>query len=195
MTEGNLRSAYAGESQEHMRYTIYSQRADDGGLPNVARLFRAIAYSERIHASNHYRNIMSKRDAVTVSMAGFGSRTTAEDLQIGMDGENFEVHEMYPAYLEVARTQKEYAAEVSFSYAWEAEKTHAAFYQRAKDAAVSGDDLDLGKVCVCVVYGYTLEGEAPDTCPVCKAKKDKFRASLEFELSTPPVFPCFILTL
>ncbi len=176
MTEGNLRSAYAGESQAHMRYMIYSQRADDGDLPNIARLFRAIAYSERIHASNHYRNIVSKGDAVTVSMAGFGSKTTVEDLQIGIDGENFEVHEMYPSYLEVARAQKEYAAEVSFRYAWEAEKTHTAFYQRAKDAAVSGEDLELGKVCVCVVCGYTVEGEAPDTCPICKAKRDKFRA-------------------
>ncbi|MFB0558103.1 MAG: rubrerythrin family protein, partial [Candidatus Bathyarchaeia archaeon] len=113
--------------------------------------------------------------AVTVSMAGFGSRTTQEDLQIGIDGENFEVEEMYPAYLEVAHAQKEYAAEISFRYAWEAEKTHAEFYKRAKDAADSGEDTDLGPVCVCTVCGYTVEGEAPDNCTICKAKKDKFR--------------------
>jgi rubrerythrin len=63
-----------------MRYGIFSQRAEEGGLPNIARLFRAIAYTERVHASNHYRNIMSKGDAVIVSVAGFGSRNTPEDL-------------------------------------------------------------------------------------------------------------------
>jgi rubrerythrin len=175
MTDANLKSAFAGETQAHMRYSIYSQRAEDGGLPNIARLFHAVAYAERVHASNHYKNILSKGDAITVSIAGFGSTTTPEDLQIGIDGENFEVDEMYPAYMEVAHVQKEYAAEISFRYAWEAEKTHAEFYMRAKEAADAGQDLDLGGLGVCEVCGYTIEGEAPDTCPVCKAKKDKFR--------------------
>jgi rubrerythrin len=175
MTEMNLRSAYAGESQAQMRYSIYSQRAEEGGFPNIARLFRAVAYAEWVHASNHYRNIQTKGDAVTVSMAGFGSMTTVEDLQIGIDGENFEVEEMYPAYLEVAHAQKEYAAEMSFRYAWEAEKTHAKFYEKAKEVADGGRDLELGPVCVCRVCGHTVEGEAPDQCPICKAKKDKFR--------------------
>jgi rubrerythrin len=114
VTEENLRSAYAGESQAHMRCGIYSQRAEERGLPNIARLFGAVAYVERVHASNHYRNITSKGDAVTVSVAGFGSRATPEGLQIGIDGEGFEMNEMYPAYLEVAHMQKEYAAEISF---------------------------------------------------------------------------------
>lgn len=175
MTDTNLKSAFAGESQAHMRYTIYAQRAEEAGFPNIARLFRAVAYAERVHASNHYGNIRSKGDAVTVSMAGFGSRTTSEDLQIGIDGETFEVEEMYPAYLEIAHMQKEYAAEISFRYAWEAEKTHAEFYRRAKEAADAGRDLDLGPVCICEVCGYTIEGEAPDICPICKANKDKFR--------------------
>lgn len=175
VTEENLRSAYAGESLAHMRYGIYSQRAEERGLPNIARLFRAVAYAERVHASNHYRNITSKGDAVTVSVAGFGSRTIPEDLQIDIDGEDFEVNEMYPAYLEVAHMQKEYAAEISFRYAWEAEKTHAAFFRRAKEAVDSGGDLELGHVCVCSVWGHTVEGEVPDHCPICKAKRDKFR--------------------
>lgn len=176
MTDTNLKSAFAGESQAHLRYSIYSQRAEANGFPNTARLFKAIAHAERVHASNHYRNILSKGEAVTVSMAGFGSRTTSEDLQIGIDGENFEVHEMYPAYLEVARMQEEYAAEVSFRYAWEAEKTHAEFYLRAKEAVDTERDLDLGPMYVCEVCGHTVEDEAPDICPICKAKKDKFKA-------------------
>jgi len=82
---------------------------------------------------------------------------------------------MYPAYLEVAHMPKEYAAEISFRYAWEAEKTHAEFFQRAKEAADSGSDLELGPVYVCGVCGHTVEGEAPDPCPICKAKRNKFR--------------------
>jgi rubrerythrin len=146
MTEENLRSAYAGESQAHMRCGIYSQRAEEQGLPNIARLFGAVAYAKRVHASNHYRNITSQGGAVTVSVAGFGSRTTPEDLQIGIDGEDFEVNEMYPAHLEVAHVQKEYAAEISFWYAWEAERTYAKFFRRAKEAVDSGGALELGPV-------------------------------------------------
>lgn len=174
MTDSNLKSAFAGESQAHMRYSIYSRRAEAGGLLNISRLFHAVAYAESVHASNHYKNILTEGDAITVSVAGFGSTTTTEDLQIGIDGENFEVNEMYPAYMEVAREQKEYAAEISFRYAWEAEKTHAEFYKRAKEAAEEEQDLDLGSLGVCEVCGYTIEGEAPDICPICKAKKDKF---------------------
>ncbi len=129
MTDGNLKSAYAGESQAHMRYLIFSKRAEKEGYSNVARLFKAIAYAERIHASNHYRNIRSEGDALTVSMAAFGSKTTSEDLQTGIDGETFEIEEMYPAYLDVAKMQKEYAAEVTFRFAWEAEKTHVALQE------------------------------------------------------------------
>ena len=175
MTDSNLKSAFAGESQAHLRYIIFSERAERSGLPNVSRLFRAIAYAERIHASNHYRNIRSKGADVTVAVAGFGSTSTVEDLDVGVEGENFEVTEMYPAYLEVSRMQKEYAAEVSFRYAWEAEKTHADFFKRAKKEAEAGRDLKLGPIGVCDVCGYTVEGETPEVCPICKAAKDKFR--------------------
>lgn len=102
MTESNLRSAYAGESQAHMRYIIYSERASREGFPNIARLFGAIAFAEKVHATNHYRYIRSKGEALTVSAAIFGTRNTSEDLQAGIDGETFEVNEMYPAYIAIA---------------------------------------------------------------------------------------------
>ena len=175
MTDGNLKSAYAGESQAHVRYSIFSQRAEKEGYSNVARLFKAIAYAERVHASNHYRSIRSEGDALTVSMAAFGSKTTSEDLQIGIDGERFEIDEMYPAYLEVAKMQKEYAAEVTFRFAWEAEKTHVALFKKAKAGIDEERDLDVGPIGVCDVCGYTVEGEPPDKCPVCKAKKERFK--------------------
>ena len=97
-----------------------------------------------------------------------------EDIQNGIDGEHFEVDEMYPAYMEVTKAQKEYAAEISFRFAWEAEKTHAAFYERALDTVQNEKDLDLEQVGVCEVCGYTVEGEPPERCPICKAKKERF---------------------
>lgn len=174
MTEANLISAFAGESQAHMRYQLYADRAEKNGYTNIARLFKAIAYAEKIHAGNHYKNIQHKGDTTTVSGALFGSRNTSEDLQNGIDGENFEIDEMYPAYIEVAKAQKEYAAEISFKYAWEAEKTHAVFFERAKKESDKEMDLELDEIGVCVVCGYTVEGEIPEKCPICKAKKDRF---------------------
>jgi len=158
-----------------MRHMIFSQRAEKEGYSNVSRLFNAVAYAERIHASSHYRNIKTEGDASTSSMAAFGSKTVSEDLQIGIDGENFEVEEMYPAYLEVARMQKEYGAEVSFRFAWEAEKTHAELFKKAKADVDEDRDPDLGPIGVCTVCGYTVEGEPPEKCPVCKAKKERFK--------------------
>lgn len=175
MTETNLISAFAGESQAHMRYLVYADRAEKKGYPNIARLFTAVAYSEKVHAGNHYRNIQRKGEASTFSGALFGSRSVEEDLQNGIDGEHFEVDEMYPAYMEVAKAQEEHAAEISFRFAWEAEKTHAAFFERAMDAVRNERDLDLGQVGVCEVCGYTVESEPPERCPICKAKRERFR--------------------
>lgn len=174
MTESNLISAFAGESQAHMRYLLYADRAEKSGYMNVARLFRAVAYAEKIHAGNHYKNIQHKGDITTTSGALFGSRTSSEDLQNGIDGEHYEVDEMYPAFIEVAKMQGEHAAVISFNFAWEAEKTHAAFYEKAKESVDQGKDLELGDVGVCEICGYTVEGEMPDRCPICKAKKERF---------------------
>lgn len=176
ITETNLRSAYAGESQAHMRYAIYAERAKLEGFPNVARLFNAVAFAERVHAGNHYRNIASKGGALTVSAAVFGTRNTSEDLQAGIDGETFEINEMYPAYKTVAQMQGERSAEISFTWALEAEKIHASLYQKAKQAVDKGKDVALGTIQVCSVCGFTVEGDAPDKCPICKAAKNRFRA-------------------
>lgn len=175
MTETNLRSAYAGESQAHMRYAIFSERAEKEGYPNVARLFKAISYAEGVHAGNHYKNIMSKGAALTVSGAIFGTRSVSEDLQAGIDGETFEVNEMYPAYKNVAQIQGERAAETSFTWALEAEKIHAGLFQKAKQAVDQGKDVDLGTIQICNVCGYTVEGEAPEKCPICGASRERFR--------------------
>ncbi len=158
-----------------MRYMIYSKRAKDEGFPNVSRLFTAVAFAELVHAGNHYKNIVSKGDAVTVSKAVFGTRNTSEDLQAGIDGETFEIQEMYPAYKKVTEFQGEKAAETSFTWALEAEKIHASLYEKAKQAVDRGEDAKLGRIQICTACGYTVEGEAPGRCPICGALKDKFK--------------------
>jgi len=175
MTETNLRSAFAGESQAHIRYKIFAERAEKSGWPNVARLFNAISHAERIHAGSHFRNILTKGGAQTVSAAVFGSRSTSEDLQAGIDGETFEINEMYPVYKAVAQFQGEKAAETTFTWALEAEKIHASLYKKAKEAVDRSQDVALGHIQICSTCGYTVEGDAPDKCPICGATRDKFK--------------------
>ena len=161
MTEKNLRDAYAGESQAHMRYLIFANMADKEGKPNVARLFRAIAYAEQVHATNHFK-----------TLGDLG--TTEDNLQAAINGEDFEVEEMYPAYDVVAKLQDEKGAVRSVHYAIEAEKIHSAMYTTAKQSVQEGKDVEIGDVYICPVCGYTAEGKAPDSCPVCGVSKDKF---------------------
>src|SRR5512136_315809 len=117
MTEDNLKTAFAGESQAHMRYLIFSKRAEAEGLPNVARLFEAISFAEQVHATNHY-------DALTLI------RGSSDNLQVCIDGENYEINEMYPAFHAVAKLQEEKGAMQTFNYAWQAEKIHSSMYQK-----------------------------------------------------------------
>ena len=163
MTEENLRAAFAGESQAHMRYLIFADVAEREGKPNIARLFRAIAYAEQVHAQNHLRELAGIKD-------------TPGNLAEAIAGETFEVEEMYPAYDAVADLQGESGAKRSIHYALEAEKIHAQMYRRAKEAAEKGKDLELGTMYICPVCGYTVEGEAPEYCPVCGAPRDKFKS-------------------
>lgn len=162
MTEDNLKTAFSEESQAHMRYIIFADVAEENGHKNVARLFRAIAYAERVHATNHLRELGLIRE-------------TKENLQMAIDGENYEVEEMYPAFKAVAELQKEYGAVRSTNYALQAEKIHSAMYTKAKQSVEEGRDLEIDVIQVCPICGYTVEGEPPDKCPVCGTTKDKFR--------------------
>ncbi|MDI7276918.1 MAG: rubrerythrin family protein [Anaerolineae bacterium] len=163
MTETNLLAAFAGESQAHMKYLIYSERARKEGFPNVARLFEAIAFAERVHATNHLRELGLVK--------GSGA-----NLQAAVDGETYEVEEMYPAFHQVATLQGEAGAERSFTYALEAEKIHAVLYGQARGAVTGGKDAEVASVHVCEVCGHTVMGEPPERCPVCNAPRTRYRA-------------------
>lgn len=162
MTKENLKSAFSGESQAHMKYLISADKAEEEGFNNIARLFRAIAFAERVHASNHLNALN-------------GSNLTLDNLDVAIDGETFEVNEMYPAYKAVAELQDEKKAVKSIHYALEAEKIHTALYSEAKDAVRSGQDLEMGEVNICPVCGHTVLGKAPERCPICGIQGDRFR--------------------
>lgn len=175
MTAANLRSAFGGESMAHMRYKAWGAKADDDGFPNVARLFRAIAYAEEVHAGNHFDAMADEAGAFLVaSMAGFGLGPTSENLAGAIEGETFEIQEMYPAYKQTAGFQGEQDAVLSCHYALEAEKIHARMFTEAKKSVDAGKDLRLGAVQICSTCGHTLEGDAPDRCPICGAGKNRY---------------------
>ena len=161
MTEENLKAAFAGESQAHMKYLAFAAQAEADGYPEVARLFKAISFAEQVHAINHLKQLK-------------GVGTTAENLKAAMGGENFEVTEMYPAYGAVAKLQEEKGAMLSIHYAVEAEKIHEAMYGEAKALVKSGQDRPSAPVYICPVCGFTVIGDPPDCCPVSKTPSEKF---------------------
>jgi rubrerythrin len=160
-----------------MRYKIWAGKAESDGFTNVARLFRAISLSEQMHATAHFKVLKNEvGGASDLAGAGFGYGPTTQNITVALAGEEFEIAEMYPVYKAVADFQEEKAASVSFDRALEAEKVHAVMYRQAKEATSAGNDVALGTVYVCTECGFTMEGEAPDRCPICKHKREDFQA-------------------
>ena len=159
-TDDYLHEAFAGESQANRKYLAYAAKADQEGYPQVARLFRAAAEAETIHAHNHLR-----------ALKAIGG--TKENLQDAINGETHEFTHMYPEMIAAAKTEGHKDAERSFSYANEVEQIHAQLYQKMLEG-LGGKQEDYPYY-VCPVCGYTAEKEPPDTCPVCGTKGDKFK--------------------
>ncbi|NLA40258.1 MAG: rubrerythrin family protein [Smithella sp.] len=159
-TEEALKEAFTGESQANRKYLAFAAKADQEGFAQAARLFRAAAEAETIHAHAHLRALK-------------GIRSTKENLQEAVAGETHEFRNMYPAMIEAAKAEGHKEAERSFHFANEVEKIHAGLYQQLLD------NLDSAKESysyyVCPVCGYTAEKEAPETCPVCGAKGKMFK--------------------
>lgn len=159
-TEQNLKEAFAGESQANRKYLAFAAAADKEGYPQVARLFRAAAEAETIHAHNHLRALK-------------GIRSTKENLQDAVTGETHEFKNMYPSMLEHARAEGNREAERSFHYANEVEKVHAQLYQKLLNSLATIKETYA--YYVCPVCGYTSEKEPPDSCPICGAKGKTFK--------------------
>ena len=158
-TGQNLQNAFAGESQANRRYLAFAQKAEAEGFSQVAKLFRAAAEAETIHAHNHLRALD-------------GIKSTKDNLLAAISGENYEYQKMYPQMIADATDEAAKNALRSFTLANEVEKVHAALYQKALESLGQNTVTDYY---VCSVCGYTAEGEAPDECPVCKAKKQAFK--------------------
>lgn len=171
MTAANLQSAFGGESMAHMRYLVWAEASEKEGFANVGRLFRAISRAEQAHASGHFRAMRDVTGGALVAAGGgFGLGTTSENLAGAIEGETFEVNEMYPAYMAVAQAQGEDAALRSMNFALAAEKIHAEMFSHAKNAVDGGKDVELGPVQVCSICGHTMEADhAPEVCPICSA--------------------------
>ncbi len=177
MTEQNLINAFGGESQAHMRYLHFAIQAEKENYNNLARLFRAIAHAEFIHAGDHYRELRHLDGGfVANSNAVFGPGDSKKNLKLAIEGETFEINEMYPVYLETAKFQAETGAQRTFEWAYGTEKIHKMLFETALYAVNSRNDVRIGPIQVCEICGYTIEGDAPDNCPLCQATKDKFVA-------------------
>jgi len=161
-TPDNLQAAFAGESQANRRYLFFADKADEEGYPQVARLFRAAAEAETVHARNHLE-----------VMGGIG--TTMGNLEEAVKGENYEFVTMYPQFIEHAKEDKNQRAEVSFTLANAVEKIHHELYQKALEGLNKGQQFKDEPYFVCQVCGNTVGGEAPDRCPICGAPKSKFK--------------------
>jgi len=160
-TSDNRREAFAGESQANRRYLAFAKKADAEGYPQIAKLFRAAAEAETVHAHAHLR-VMG------------GVKRTAENLQAAIEGEGFEFQEMYPEFVAEAQSDGNKAAVISFKNAMAVEEIHHGLYTEALNTLKSGRDLPEAPISVCSVCGNTFVGEAPDKCPICGTPKNKF---------------------
>ena len=161
-TEENLQAAFAGESQANRRYLFFADKAEKEGYPQVARLFRAAAEAETVHARNHFN-----------AMDGVGS--TRDNLTAGAIGEHYEFTRMYPPFIEQAEAENNSRARVSFGYANEVEQIHHGLFEETMKAFDAGQQQKDEPYFVCQVCGNTVAGAAPEKCPVCGAPASKFK--------------------
>jgi len=157
--EKDLLEAFAGESQANRKYLAFAKKAEEEGYRQVAKLFRAAAEAETIHAHNHLRELG-------------GIKSTKENLNEAINGESYEFQKMYPQMIEDAKAEGNRSAEMSFTYANEVEKIHAELYKKALENIGNNPEVDYY---VCQVCGNTVESDPPDECFICKAKKQSFK--------------------
>jgi rubrerythrin len=159
-TQENLKEAFAGESQANRKYLAFADKAQQEGYKQVAKLFRAAADAETVHAKNHLR-----------VMGGVGK--TIDNLKSAISGETAEFKDMYPKFIEQAKKEKVTDAVIlSFDVANQVERIHAGLYKKALDSLGENEETEYY---VCQICGNTVEGEALDRCPICNAPKEMFK--------------------
>lgn len=161
-TNENLQFAFAGESQANRKYLFFADKAEEEGCKQIARLFRAAADAETVHARNHFRVMQ-------------GIRPTKDNLLTAVSGENHEFTEMYPMFMKQAEIEGEDKASNSFDLANQVERIHHGLFETALSMLEKGQAMDEKPFYVCQVCGNTVEGEAREKCPVCRAPKRMFK--------------------
>jgi rubrerythrin len=157
----NLKDAFAGESMANRKYLAFAKKAEEDGYPQVAKLFRAVAKAETVHAHTHLR-----------AMGGIGG--TEDNLQAAIEGEGYEFKVMYPQFIEEADAETDKAAIKAFRHASAVEEVHYGYYSQALEAVRAGNDLLERNYFICPVCGYTFIDDLPDNCPVCNVAKERF---------------------
>lgn len=158
-TEKNLQAAFAGESQANRKYLSFAAKADAEGHSNAAKLFRAAAEAETIHAMHHFK------------VLGY-NKTTEENLQAAIAGETHEFTEMYPDFIKEATEEGNKDALRAFMQANAAEEVHAKLYKKALDSL---SDKTTHNYFVCPVCGFIADNDIPDVCPICGTKHTAFK--------------------
>ena len=161
-SQENLKAAFAGESQANRKYLAFAEQAEKDKFPEIAKLFRAVAAAETVHAHNHLRAMGE-------------IKSTVENLKAAIEGEHYEFTKMYPEFIKDAKSEKKNDAEKAFNYANEVEKIHHKLYEKALTTVEKSKDLEKTEIYICPVCGYTHEGSPPDKCPVCGAAKKVFK--------------------
>ncbi|MBM4446257.1 MAG: rubrerythrin family protein [Chloroflexi bacterium] len=161
-TNENLQEAFAGESQASRKYLYFAEKADEEGHKQIARLFRAASDAETVHARNHLKVMQ-------------GIKSTKDNLNTAIGGENYEFTKMYPEFMKQADAEGDKKAKDSFDLANTVEQIHHRLYQAALSLLEKGQDMTEQPIYVCQYCGNTVEGEAPDKCPVCGMPKKMFK--------------------
>jgi rubrerythrin len=161
-TSENLEHAFAGESQANRKYLFFAEKAEEEGQKHIARLFRAAAEAETVHARNHLRVLQ-------------GIKSTKDNLTAAIGGEHHEFTQMYPGFIKEAESESQNSARRSFDLANQVEKTHHALFQAALGNLDQAKAMPDKPFFVCQVCGHTVEGSAPDKCPVCGALAKMFK--------------------
>jgi len=161
-TGDNLQEAFSGESQASRKYLYFAQKADEEGYNQTARLFRAASDAETVHARNHLRVMQ-------------GINSTRENLKAAIGGENYEFTKMYPDFMKQADADGNQKAKDSFDLANKVEQIHHRLYQQALSMLEKGQPVAEKPIYVCQFCGNTVEGEAPEKCPICGAPRKMFK--------------------
>lgn len=177
-TDGNLKTAFVGESQANRRYLLFADKADQEGQSQIARLFRAVAAAETVHAKRHLDAMDGASRAVAEALANEGqtnsAQSTRDNLTAAAAGEYYEFTQMYPPFIKEAEKEDNLRARISFDRANSVEKIHHSLFEAALKALEANQPLKAEAYYVCGVCGYTVAGEAPEKCPICGALHTRF---------------------